>query len=148
MRTARMTAALTLAAALLVLPSCASTVQTSGVSTNASKPAEANPSGPAEATPAATSGPRERDLENLDACAILTQTDAETLMGRELSEPLPANNPDVASCTYPGGLNGPTVQSRSISARARRSSSISTGNWAMSSLRWRILGMRRGRSKT
>lgn len=50
------------------------------------------------------------DIASLDACTILTQEDAETLIGTELTDPLSAATSDVSSCTYPGDPNGPSAQ--------------------------------------
>ncbi len=72
-------------------------------------PANAGNGGAVEPT-AAASTPAAVDISKLDACTVLTQSDAETLIGTKLTAPLPASNSDVSSCTYPGDPNGPTAQ--------------------------------------
>jgi hypothetical protein len=94
------TAALTAFAAIALLASC---------SASPGLPANAGDNGVASHS-AAPSAPKKLDLSKLDACTVLKQADAETLIGSKLTDPLRASNPDVASCTYPGDPNGPTAQ--------------------------------------
>lgn len=81
------------------------------VSCSASPKLPANAGDAGAVNPSATpSSARPVDVTKLDACTILTQADAETLIGTKLTEPQRASNSDVASCTYPGDPNGPTAQ--------------------------------------
>jgi len=50
------------------------------------------------------------DTSELDACTLLSQAEAETLIGSALTEPASVSNSDVASCTFAGDPNGPTAQ--------------------------------------
>ncbi len=46
----------------------------------------------------------------LDACALVTKTQAESVIGTPLQDALSVANADVDSCTYPGDPTGPTAQ--------------------------------------
>lgn len=96
------------AAALVVV--CA-TALLAACSTGSPKlPKDAGDAGEVQPSSAAASSPAAIDISQLDACAILPQADAETLIGTKLTDPLTASNSDVASCTYPGDPSGPTAQ--------------------------------------
>ncbi|MBS1908168.1 MAG: DUF3558 family protein [Actinobacteria bacterium] len=71
------------------------------------KPAAAAPSPSAAPTVAA---PRLLDTSKFDACTVLTQPEAETLIATALTAPLKVSTTDVASCTYAGDPSGPTAQ--------------------------------------
>jgi len=92
---------LALAASALMLVGC------SAPTSNA--PHDAGNGGAVKPT-ASPSKPAAIDVSKIDACEILPQSDAETLIGSALTDPLTASNSDVASCTYPGDPNGPTAQ--------------------------------------
>jgi hypothetical protein len=97
----RTAALLAVAASALLLAGCAAP------SSNA--PHDAGNGGAVNPT-AAPSKPAALDVSKLDACTILPQADAETLIGSKLTDPLRAASSDVSSCTYPGDPNGPTAQ--------------------------------------
>ena len=73
-------------------------------------PANAGDGGTVDHGSATAKAPAKLDTSKLDACTILPQADAETLIGSKLTEPLKVSTSDVASCTYPGDPNGPTAQ--------------------------------------
>jgi len=92
---------LAVAASLLVLAGCAAP--------STKTPHDAGNGGAVDPTKA-PSKPAAIDVSKIDACDILRQADAETLIGSKLTEPMKASNSDVSSCTYPGDPNGPTAQ--------------------------------------
>ena len=55
-------------------------------------------------------GPAAIDIASLDACAILTRSDAEAILGLATPEQLGAATADVASCGYTADPNGPVGQ--------------------------------------
>jgi len=92
---------LAVAASALLLAGCAA--PSSNAPHDAGNGGAVNPSAaPSKAAPL--------DVSKLDACTILPQADAETLIGSKLTDPLKVATSDVSSCTYPGDPNGPTAQ--------------------------------------
>ncbi len=57
------------------------------------------------AAPATTTAPAV-----LDSCTLVTQAQAEVLIGTKLQAGSHVSNSDVDSCTYPGDPSGPTAQ--------------------------------------
>jgi hypothetical protein len=95
-----------LAAAALVLAACSA-----GGGGGGKGPADAGDSGTVDhGSGTATKAPTKIDTSKLDACTILPQPDAETLIGTTLIDPLKVSTSDVASCTYQSDPNGPVGQ--------------------------------------
>ncbi len=63
---------------------------------------------------AAPTAPAKVDVSKLDACTMLPESEADTLIGTKLVEPLRASNTDTTSCTYPGDPNGPDRAGRDL----------------------------------
>jgi hypothetical protein len=93
-------------AALLLLSGCSSPSADEQLPPDAGEAGEVDPG----TTDAGEQQAPPLDIANLDACTVVTRTDAETLMGTALTDPLRAATSDVSSCTYPGDPNGPTAQ--------------------------------------
>jgi len=93
-----------LAAAAAVLAACS----TGGGGGGA--PKDAGDGGIIDHSAAPSTAPRRLDTSKLDACTVLPQADAETLIGTKLTDPLTVATSDVASCTYQSDPNGPVGQ--------------------------------------
>jgi Protein of unknown function (DUF3558) len=90
------------AVAIVALGACGSSAKTAQPPSNpaATSPAAAT-TAPATTTPAPA---------KLDSCALVTQAQADALIGAKLLAPLHVSTTEVDSCTYPGDPNGPTAQ--------------------------------------
>ena len=79
---------------------------------SSAKPAAAPPATTSSATNAPATAPASTTSvpTTFDSCALVTQAQADALIGTKLEPPLHVSTTDVNSCTYPGDPNGPTAQ--------------------------------------
>jgi hypothetical protein len=95
----------TLAASLacFALAGCAS-------ASSSKLPKNAGANGTVAHSSSAVVAPKLLDLTHLDACTLLPQADAETLVAAKMLKPIKTMNAGLATCTYPTETSGATAQ--------------------------------------
>ena len=92
--------AMTVAALGVTLAACGSSSKPEAAATTTTQPASDSSTVPSPTSPTGVK----------QACEVVSQAEAETVMGRKLLAGQAVTNPDINSCTFTGDPNGPTAQ--------------------------------------